>query len=99
MKGFSAPTVVMYGENISSQTGAQVKENGGKKVLFCADKGIIKAGLTENAIQSLEEEGIPYVVFDNIVPNPRMDTVEEGLSMYKDESCDFIVAMGGWKCH
>ena len=38
---------------------------------------------------------IPYVIYDGANTEPTDKIVEAGLKVYKDEKCDFIIALGG----
>jgi len=35
------------------------------------------------------------LVFDSVKPNPSMETVEEIISLYKDEDFDYVIGIGG----
>lgn len=68
---------------------------GATKVMVVSDKGVIGAGLIQPVEAALKEEGIPYVIYDKIVPNPRIEHCNEGCEMAKAEKVDFLVAVGG----
>jgi alcohol dehydrogenase class IV len=59
------------------------------------DKGIIKSGLLGQVLPSLDAVGIPYVVYDSVVANPRIETVDEAIMMYRDNGCNGFLAVGG----
>lgn len=42
-----------------------------------------------------EKQGIEYVIFSGVTGEPTDTMIEAGLKMYKDEECDFLVALGG----
>ncbi len=92
---FSLPTKIEVGNGVIRNAGKRAKELGAKKVLLVADKGVINAGLTKPVEESLNEEKIPYVIYDKIVPNPRDYHCEEGYHMAKEAGVDVIVAVGG----
>ena len=92
---FALPTSIYFGEGIVSETGKKAKELGAGKVMLVADKGVIAAGLTAPVEASLKREGIPYVVYDQIVPNPRDFHCEEGYRLASEEAVDTLVAVGG----
>ena len=74
---------------------ALVKEKGVKKVLVVTDKGLTGLGLPNGLFEALEKEGIGYVVYDGVQPNPSVDNVEEARRMYVDNMCEGIIAFGG----
>ncbi|MDR2163179.1 MAG: iron-containing alcohol dehydrogenase [Clostridiales Family XIII bacterium] len=92
---FALPTRIEFGEGIIKKAGEEAKALGARKAMLVADKGVIGAGLTGPVEDSLQAEGIPYVIFDRIVPNPRDTHVEEGFHAAKDEGVDVLIAVGG----
>jgi alcohol dehydrogenase class IV len=75
--------------------GEEVKALGGKKVFLVTDPGVKNSGLLDRAIKPLQKEGVPYVVFDEVEPNPSSQVVEKGIGLLKQNGCDFLVALGG----
>jgi alcohol dehydrogenase len=75
--------------------GEEIRNVGGRKVLLVTDKGVKSSGLLEKAAEPLGKESIPYVIFDEVEPNPSLETVEKGLELLKQEGCDSLVAIGG----
>jgi hypothetical protein len=56
---------------------------------------IKKNGIYETVTSELNNAGIPYVDCDGIKPNPPVDDVNKGIKLYRDNDCDFILAIGG----
>ncbi len=67
----------------------------GEKILLVTDPGLIKAGWVDAAIGYLNAESLRYVVYDNVVSNPRDFQVLEGADLYLREGCDVIAVVGG----
>ena len=72
-----------------------LKEKGLDHILFVTDPGLIKLGLPDSLLKAFDEEGITYMVFSGVDPNPTSDNVEKGLKVYKENGCKVIIAMGG----
>lgn len=72
-----------------------VKEKGVNKALLVTDNGLMKLGLPDRLIKAMDDEGLDYVVFSNINPNPTDENVEEGYKLFKEENCNGIIAFGG----
>src|SRR5665648_997847 len=53
------------------------------------------AGLTKPVEESLKAEGVSYIIYDNIVPNPRDIHCMEGYEIAKNENVDTLIAVGG----
>ncbi len=66
-----------------------------KKVLIVTDKGIISNNLLEDLLKNLKDINFEYCIYDNVVPNPTIQNVEEGYKIYKENQCSAIIAIGG----
>jgi alcohol dehydrogenase class IV len=75
--------------------GEEVKTLRGRKVLLVTDKGVRNSGVLTKAIESLEKEGLSYVVFDEVEPNPSLETAQKGYALLKEKGCDILAAVGG----
>jgi alcohol dehydrogenase class IV len=75
--------------------GEEVKTLRGRKALLVTDKGVRNSGILAKAIESLEKEGLPFVVFDEVEPNPSLETAQKGYALFKEKGCDTLVAVGG----
>lgn len=91
---FEIPEII-YGLGSLSQIGLSAKRLGGERILLVTDPGLLAAGWVDESIKYLKEENLQYVVYDNVVTNPRDFQVEEGVQLYRQKKCDVIVAVGG----
>ena len=64
-------------------------------VLVVTDKGIAANRLTVPVEQILKEKKIPYVIYDETKPNPTVQNVEDALSVYQQNACNCLIAIGG----
>ena len=80
---FATRTRLVMGPGAVARTGDQLGALGCKKALVITDKGIVNSGILAQVTPSLEAAGIDYVVFDGVVPNPRIETVDEAIAMYR----------------
>lgn len=90
------PTNVIFGVNsVEESLAVKIKEINKLNVFIATDPGLVQAGIP-NKIQSLlKENGIYSIIFSEIEPNPHAVTVMKGAEVYKAESCDMILAVGG----
>jgi alcohol dehydrogenase class IV len=91
---FEVPEII-HGMGALSKIGLCAKRLGGERVLLVTDPGIIDAGWVDESIKYFEKEDLKYVIYDNVVTNPRDFQVEEGAQLYLQKQCDVIVAVGG----
>lgn len=66
-----------------------------EKVLVVTDVGLVKRGLLDEMFKHLTEDGMEYVIYDGVIPNPTTDNIEDGFKMYTDNNCEAIIAFGG----
>ncbi|KUK55432.1 MAG: Iron-containing alcohol dehydrogenase [Atribacteria bacterium 34_128] len=95
MYGYFMPTVNLMGAGAVSEVGKQAKILGGSKALVVTDKVLVSVGITEKVVSFLKENGVDTALYDGVNPNPTVENVEKGLSLYKEENCNIIVAVGG----
>ncbi len=93
---YSIPTTAYFGKGQIEVLGATIKAHGGSKVLLAYGGGSIKKnGIYAAVIEQLEKAGLDRVELSGIQPNPRIESVEEGIDHYRQNGCDFILAVGG----
>lgn len=94
LRKFVAPECVL-GAGARQLAGSYAGNLGARKVLVVTDPGVAAAGWTEDVISGLRDEGLAYAVFDDVVPNPRVEQVMSGAEVYMSEGCNCIIAVGG----
>lgn len=86
---------LLEGENSLLKLPALVKKKGLQRILIVTDQGIAQLGLMDPLLEVLQEQQIDYIVYDNTIPNPTIDNIEEAYRLYKTHSCEGIIAFGG----
>ena len=92
---YNIPTKVYFGEN---QLGNLSKEllKFGKRVLLTYGGGSIKRiGLYDRVLEELHNAGAEVFELSGIEPNPRIESVREGVKICKEQNVDVILAVGG----
>ncbi len=65
------------------------------KVLIVTDMGLIDQYWFKEICRSIEQAGIEYSIFSDVLPNPRDFQVMNGVDVYQKNGCEAIVAVGG----
>ena len=78
---WSLPTNIVYGPGELSRLGEISKDFGRKAFLATYRRNEKRAWILEKALSSLEEAGIKVTIFDRIEPNPRAETVDQGVEL------------------
>ena len=72
-----------------------VKSKGINKVLVVTDKGLMGLHLLDPLFEKLTEEGVDYVVYDEVHPNSTIPNIEAAREMYIKNECQGFIAFGG----
>jgi len=92
---FLVPPVLITGNGSSEQVGAEIKKLGLKKGLLMTDKVLSELGAVKGVEKALAESKIAFTTYNNITTEPTVDYVREGLKAFKDNDCQFVLAVGG----
>ena len=92
---WNLPTKIVYGQGELSQLGELCNEYGRKAFLATYRRNEKRAWILDKALSSLKTVGIEVTIFDRIEPNPRAETVDQGVQLFLESGCDFVVALGG----
>lgn len=88
-------TKIVFGKGTEEEVGEYTAKHGSKVLLHYGGGSIKKYGTYDKVIKSLEEAGVEYVELGGVEPNPKLSLVHEGIELAKEESVDFILAVGG----
>ncbi|MGW6300438.1 iron-containing alcohol dehydrogenase [Peribacillus butanolivorans] len=92
---FNLPTSIEFGNGKVKNIGKRAKELGRKKALLITDKGLAQTGILQKVTDSLDQEGVNYIVFDEITPNPKDVDCHRAYQQFKDEEIDLLIGLGG----
>jgi len=84
-------SVKRLGEVISSMPFA----TGKNAILFVTDPGIMKLGLADTAIQSVEDAGFKVRVFDGVEADPKAVTILNAVEIAIEHKAQCVVGFGG----
>lgn len=92
---FLISPVLITGSGSSEKVGEEGKKLGVKRALIVTDQVMVKLGVLEGVKKALEQSKIQFIIYDAVATEPTVDYVKEGLKSFKDNGCDFLIAMGG----
>ncbi|MFV0414704.1 MAG: iron-containing alcohol dehydrogenase [Oscillospiraceae bacterium] len=97
MKNFLyyVPTKINFGKNCFQTLADAVKQYGKKPLLVYGGGSIKKNGAYNAVVERLKESGIDYAELSGVAPNPKLDSVLEGLATARREGCDLLLPIGG----
>lgn len=97
MKNFiySIPTTIYFGEGQVKQI-AEIVKPYGKRVLIVYGGGSIKRnGIYDDVINIFKNEDIHFVELSGVEPNPRIETVREGIRLCRENEIEVVLPIGG----
>ena len=75
-----------------------LREVEGNRALIVTDKVIRKLGFAEKIANYLKESGIEVEVFDDVEPEPSVETVVKGAEFARRYGPDWLIGLGGGSC-
>ena len=92
MARFTLPRDLYHGKGSLDE----LKNLKGKKALVVVGGGSMKRfGFLDKAVNNLKEAGMEVRLFENVEPDPSVETVMKGAAAMREFEPDWIVAMGG----
>ncbi|GAB7546397.1 iron-containing alcohol dehydrogenase [Cupriavidus sp. CuC1] len=76
-----------------SQLKAECERIGIRRPLVVTDKGVVAAGVAQQAVQALG--GLSHEIFDETPSNPTEAMVKKAAAQYRQGGCDGLIAVGG----
>jgi alcohol dehydrogenase len=89
------PTKIVFGKGKVNDLGEYVKGLGKKAMIVTGRSSTKKSGLLDRVVKILKDVEIDSVIFDKIIPNPVLETVDEGSEIARNEVVDFVIGLGG----
>ena len=92
MQRFTIPRDMYYGKGSLEH----LKNLDGKKAILVLGGGSMKRfGFVDKALEYLKEAGIETRTFENVEPDPSVETVMKGAKAMQEFEPDWIISMGG----
>ena len=91
---FFTPTKIIFGRGSIHKVADEAKK-AGTKGLVVTDKEMIATGLVKKVTDHLDKADINYILWSDIVPNPRDIDIEKGAAFATEKKVDYLIAIGG----
>ena len=91
---FQIPTQINFGEDFIQKIGAKTRLFG-SRALIVAGAMAKNSGSLQTVVAHLEKTGIECILFERVGAQPRIQEIEEGAQVGRDEKCDVVVGIGG----
>jgi alcohol dehydrogenase class IV len=91
---FLMPRYVFTGQGALDKASEDIKLLG-KKALIVTDDVMIKLDSISNITNLLDKLEVNYSIYHDVNGEPTDVMVNNGIKQYKDNNCDFLIALGG----
>jgi choline dehydrogenase len=91
VRAVEVPTRIVHGTGAIAYLGELVRGLEIARPLLVTDSGVEAVGLAAKALEQLDVA----VVFAGVYPNPDVELVGRATTLYREEGCDGLVALGG----
>lgn len=65
------------------------------KPMVVVDSFLLNSPIVKEVFTKFDDNGIGYYVYDKIVPDPPIKSIDEGAALFLSNNCDSIIAIGG----
>ena len=89
------PKISLHGAGAIGDMVKLVADKQWGKALIVTDGQLVKLGLLDSLFAALDEQQLPYHLFDEVFPNPTEALVQQGYAAYREAGCDYLIAFGG----
>jgi len=86
---------VIHGAGSLRKLPSHLKANGVDNVLLVTDETLSKTEHFQNIQKYLEEAEVKYSIYDQTIPNPTIDIINDATKIYRKNKCNGLVAFGG----
>ena len=92
---YDIPVKVYFGRDQLQHLGAELKKFGRRVLLTYGGGSIKRSGLYDRVVEELRNADLELFELSGIEPNPRIESVREGVKICKEQSIDVLLAVGG----
>jgi alcohol dehydrogenase class IV len=92
---FFIPTRVIGGDDVVQRNATRISDLGRRALVVCGRQAARACGALEDITGALQSRGVASALFDEVEPDPHLDTCRKAARIARSMNADFIVAAGG----
>ena len=73
----------------------EVARRGYRKALIVTDSTLARCGVAAKVTDKLDAAGLAWDMFSDVIPNPTIAVVQQGLQAFQRSGADYLIAIGG----
>jgi len=86
---------VFFGQGASAKVKDLADSLGAKRVVVVTDKTMQELGVAEKIASFVRGTGREVFIFDEVEPEPSVETTDKAAELAREKSCDLVVGLGG----
>jgi hydroxyacid-oxoacid transhydrogenase len=90
-----AASNVRFGAGVTRELGMDLAEMGARNALVITDPILTKLPPVKTALESLERNRVPFVLYDRVRVEPTDESFQDAISFARQREIDAIIAVGG----
>ena len=94
MVQFKVPDKIYMGDNIVAAA-ENIFNQYGKHALIVTGPSIARSTMVATLERTLDNDRVKYTILSKIEGEPTVSMIENGVKMYQECGCDFIIGLGG----
>ncbi|SHG68965.1 hypothetical protein SAMN02745221_00757 [Thermosyntropha lipolytica DSM 11003] len=92
---FHNPGKIIFGQGQIKMLGEEIKKYARRVLLVYGEGSIKRNGIYDEVVKILNDNGIFYAELSGVKPNPRIDSVREGVKLCRENNLELVLAVGG----
>lgn len=86
---------VFFGKGQSAKVKDLTEGLGAKRVVLVTDKTMQELGIAERIASYVRQGGAEVLIFDEVEPEPSVETTDKAAELARENRCDLVVGLGG----
>lgn len=89
------PTRIIYGQDAVKKGFVYINQLGKKAMIVTGKNSAKKSGALNDVTELLSSLKIEWILYDNVAENPVLETIIDGVRVFNENQCDFLIGIGG----
>jgi len=90
-----ATSTLRFGRGVTREVGMDLADLGARRVMVLTDPVVARLSPVATALESVEEAGVGYELFDRVRTEPTLDSFQEAIAFSRAGGFDAYLAVGG----
>ena len=92
---FFLPVKIIFGAGKFNQAGKEAANLGKKALIVTGRRSAEKNGLLSRLTAQLKQQGMEWLLFNKVDPNPTDLIIDQGAALARLKNCDLVIGLGG----